>query len=128
MSFEGLVLGALIVTFTLLVIVYPLLRHPPQSDLSNARSEKARERLNVYYQRVLRNLRDLDEDFDLGKISVDDYAADRDAWMLRGVQALKALDDLKFQGDSLLNASDDSSLDQAINDAIETAVQKAKNG
>jgi hypothetical protein len=123
-SIEGLIGGALVVTITLIVIALPFLRRPgaPNAD---ADAERARERLQLYYQRVLRNIRDLDEDHDLGKIPADDYTAEREGWIQRGAQALKALDDLNARA-LHLSAPDDMGLDRAIDDAIEAAVEKAK--
>ena len=54
--------------------------------------EKQRERLLIYYERVLRNIRDLDEDHALGKIDEDEYTREREEWAQRGVQVLQALD------------------------------------
>ncbi len=125
MSIEGLIGSALVVTLTLLIIVLPLLRRPGTQIVDELQIEKARERLNMYYQRVLRNVRDLDEDHDLGKIPGDDYAAERELWLSRGVQALKALDDLEARALSF-DATDDNQLERAIDDAIELAIQKAK--
>ncbi|MDX2161879.1 MAG: hypothetical protein SF162_11185 [bacterium] len=127
MSIEGLILGAILVTLTLLIIAAPLIARPEQRSTEDILIEKQRERLTVYYERALRNIRDLDEDHALGKIDPADYAADRELWMQRGVQALKALDELAARRLIAMQGDDNASVDQAIHEAIEAAVQKARS-
>ena len=52
--------------------------------------EKQRERALAYYERVLSNIRDLDDDQATGKISQEEYQSEREVWMNRGVRLLGA--------------------------------------
>lgn len=129
MSIGGLILAVILALVVLMFVVSPLIAR--RSEASEAGGDaglaKQRERLLAYYDRVLRNLHDLDEDNALGKIEPELYARDRALWVERGVQALKALDTLNEQL-SPASADDTAALDQAIDDAIEAAVRRAKQG
>lgn len=133
MSVGGLIGGLILLTIFLLVIALPLLNRSESASPDAELIDKQRERLNIYYERVLRNIRDLDEDHALGKINPQTYAADRERWSSRGIEALKALDQLDApEGETprMIRVSarrvDDAALDRAINDAIEAAVAQAR--
>lgn len=126
MSIEGLLIGAALVTLVGVIVLLPLLRRPQPRPPTDLLLEKQRERLLIYYERALRNLRDLDEDFALGKIEPEVYAADRELWAERGVQALKALDTLAERSMLAQTEADDTAVDRAIDAAIETAVRRAR--
>lgn len=131
MSAAGLLFAFVLASLTLLVIVAPLLiqqRRTADTELTQLQ----RERLQVYYERVLRNIRDLDDDHTVGKVNPDDYAREREYWAARGVQALKALDAL--DADTPENpipiartSADSGAVDHAIDDAIEAAVRTARD-
>ncbi|MBK8024912.1 MAG: hypothetical protein IPK19_26710 [Chloroflexi bacterium] len=82
-------------------------------------------------------LRDLDEDFALGKIEPSLYEQDRAVWIERGVQALKALDALgalppeapipqpPAGGAVAVGAAPASEED--LDAAVETAVRRARS-
>lgn len=73
MSTEGL-LASLIVTVLVVVwVAMPLFRKDRGSASDVLLVQKQRERLLVYYERVLTNIRDLDEDHSTGKMSTEDY-------------------------------------------------------
>jgi hypothetical protein len=124
MSIEGLIIGFVLVTLALVWIILPLARASAGSSQDDALAEKRRERLLVYYERVITNLRDLDEDHATGKIGGDAYEVEREAWLLRGIQALRALDNLDTQEQTILppTATDEAAIDDAIDDAIEQRV------
>lgn len=129
MSITGLVIALILAAAVLVIVLAPLLTHRPKTEsVDDALAVRQRERLNAYYERALRNLRDLDEDHALGKIEPALYQSDRALWVERGVQALKALDSLDARVPLVPPASADTPdtvIDQAIDDAIEAAVQAA---
>ena len=88
MSTAGWIVSLVLVAVVALLIFAPLL-----GRRSAARDDTLqRDQLIAVYERVLNNLRDLDEDYSTGKIQQSDYEHERETWMQRGVQVLKALD------------------------------------
>lgn len=132
MSVPGLLITLFLAAVVFFIVIAPLLiRYPDRAASDDPQTERQRERLNTYYDRVLRNLRDLDEDHALGKIEPALYEQDRAVWVERGVQALKALEllqTLKSDRATLITpvGSAAGDFDRAIDDAIEAAVQRAK--
>lgn len=126
MSPSGILFGLLLAAFVLMWIVLPLLQKS-RSDSATSDDlliDKQRERLLLYYERVLRNIRDLDEDHALGKIDDAEYEQEREAWAQRGAQVLQALDTLPAKQVIAQTTADDSAVDNAIDDAIEAAVRR----
>ena len=121
MSIEGLILSLIIALVTVAVIASPLLQRSAGSTAEDVLIEKQRERLLVYYERVLTNLRDLDEDFRTGKMQTADYETEREEAVQRGVQVLKALDEVGHHH-LIVSSGDQAALDHAIDDAIERAI------
>ncbi|MBI5668817.1 MAG: hypothetical protein HZC41_12495 [Chloroflexi bacterium] len=121
MSIEGLIVSLVIVLATVLWIVSPFWQRQVGSAASDAIIQKQHERLLVYYERVLTNIRDLDEDYSTGKMQAGDYETEREEWVQRGVQVLKALDELD-QHRLIVPDADQEALDHAIDDAIEQAI------
>ena len=108
MSVPGLLVALVLLVAIIIMVVPPLFeREKPSEDESSA---KQRERLLAYYNRVLTNIRDLDEDQATGKINPADYETERELWMQRGIQALKALDEA---GEAADNPADDP-VEQAV--------------
>jgi hypothetical protein len=124
MSLEGVILSFVLLLIVVGLIGAPLLRQGGVRSGSLASRQKQQERLLVYYERVLTNLRDLDEDYVTGKMPEEDYHLEREDWVQRGIQVLKALDTL--HATSLISAdiADETSLDEAIDAAIEDAIQQ----
>ncbi len=122
MSIEGLAVSVILLTVAALFIVSPLLRAGTRQQADDARLQKQRERLLVYYERVLTNLRDLDEDYSTGKMPEADYALEREEWVQRGIQVLKALDTLDERVLLTDTPADDAAADEAIDKAIEAAI------
>jgi hypothetical protein len=128
MSIQGLLFALLLALFVLAWIGMPLLERK-KAGTDESPPEKQRERLLVYYERVLRNIRDLDEDHALGKIEEAEYAQEREAWTQRGAQVLEALDALGETAPELMrkatpSAATEDNADAAIDDAIEAAVKR----
>lgn len=123
MSPEGLLIGVAIVVLCGIFILEPLLRHrEAEFHTDTALTERQRERLLIYYERILTNIRDLDEDHATGKMPAENYAQEREAWVQRGVQVLRALDSLAGQSALAPTDVNDAAIDRAIDNAIEAAV------
>jgi hypothetical protein len=120
MSTEGLLFSGIIILAALAWIGLPLLGRE-RGRAHEALIQKQRDRLLIHYERVLTNIRDLDEDHATGKMADDDHQTEREIWVRRGIEALKALDELN--ADHPLAARDDEAdIDRAIEDTIEQAV------
>lgn len=121
MSLPGLIMGLVIVIGVLLFVASPLLQRSTNTTSEDEIVEKQRERLAMVYERVLGNIRDLDEDHTTLKMSDADYAAERELWVQRGIQVLKTLDvlDAKHMVTQSAEAED---IDRAIDKRIEAAV------
>jgi hypothetical protein len=134
MSGEGVLIALILIGVVLLLVLAPLFRRAPVD--AAALLDRQRERLQIYYERALRNIRDLDEDRALGKLDEAEYQAERAYWAERGVLALKALDRLATLNPGGQDAADDvaiaptstddAAIDQAIDAAIEAAVRRAR--
>lgn len=120
MSSAGLVFGLIILLAALIWIGAPLLR-PKSKRGDDALLQKQRERLLLIYERVLTNIRDLEEDHTTEKMQTGDYEIECEIWVQRGIQVLKALDRLEEQH-IIADVVDDEGIDQAIDDEIEQAI------
>ncbi len=89
MSLAGLLAALLLTALALIIVAYPLLRH---SESTGARRSSQRN-LDTNYQRVLINIRDLDEDFATGKLDAHSYHDEREAWTRRGIELLRQIDE-----------------------------------
>jgi hypothetical protein len=126
MSVEGLIIAILLTALALIFVGLPLVGGKKGQGVGDPLAEKQRERLLVYYERVLRNIHDLDEDHALGKIADTEYEQEREIWAARGVQVLKALDTLTDEPMISATDAEDAAVDHAIDDAIEAAVRDAR--
>lgn len=124
MSLPGLLFALLLTAFVLLWIVTPILQRRNAASADDALLDKQRERLLIYYERVLRNIHDLDEDYALAKTDEADYQREREEWAQRGAQVLQALDTLPGGQVIAPTPAEDTAVDNAIDDAIETAIQR----
>jgi len=123
MSIEGLIVSFILLLVVVVLVAAPLLRRTSTYQTDDARIQKQHERLLVYYERVLTNIRDLDEDHALGKMLDADYELEREEWVQRGIQVLKALDNLQAHSIIPETVNDDAAVDEAIDDAIEAAIR-----
>ncbi len=141
MSLPGLAAALVLALIVIVWVILPLLRRTDQDSAAPVGTDaisRQRDRLTLYYSRVLRNIHDLDEDFAVGKLNESEYRQEREIWAQRGVAALQALDSLTQQdAPPLVTASaehlheddiltDDAALDASIEAAIEAAVQKQR--
>ncbi len=113
MSIAGLLFSMLLAIIAVAIVARPLMlsRGGAQGD---ARLQQQREQLRTAYERVLTNIRDLDEDCATGKISEEDRRPEREFWARRGVQLLRDLDEI----DRTSNALDADRVDRAIEAAV----------
>ena len=129
MSIAGLIAALILSSIVIILIAYPLILRRTE-ETADSRSQKQRERLAQYYERVLRNIRDLDEDYALGKLDEDDYRRDRAVWLERGAEALKALDQIAPSVSTApvveTNLEQDST-DEAVEAAIRAYREKKKD-
>jgi hypothetical protein len=147
MSLPGLIAALVLAVVVVGLIALPLLRRGQgeTTTLTDTLSRQ-RERLTLYYSRVLRNIHDLDEDFATGKLDEAEYQQEREAWTQRGVAALQALDNLAQRTPLIseqepavrtsssedtqpkaVSTLDDAALDASIEAAIEAAVRKQRS-
>jgi len=121
MSLPGLIMGLVIVVGVLLFVAGPLFQRPITTTSDDVLIEKQRERLLIVYERVLGNIRDLDEDHTTHKMSDEDYTNERELWVQRGIQVLKTLDALDAKNMVTTSVSPED-IDRAIDKRIEAAV------
>jgi hypothetical protein len=121
MSSAGLIFGIIILLAALILIGAPLFRRQTKLGGDDALLQKQRERLLLIYERVLTNIRDLEEDHTTEKMQTGDYEIEREIWVQRGIQVLKALDRLE-EHHIIADVVDDEGIDQAIDDEIEQAI------
>ncbi len=122
MSLEGLVVSVTLLVIAVLWIAAPLLsRRLVRSDDA---AQKQRDRLLTSYERVLNNLRDLDEDFATGKLVAEDHDLEREQLVQRGIRILMELDKLDTASTHAERASAPSTgkANQSVDQSIEEAV------
>ncbi len=117
MSLEGIVVSSIMAGVFLLWLMLPFIYHKAEAPI-DAPVTRQRERLQVYYQRVLRNLHDIDEDYATGKLSEAEYIPEREAWVQRGIQTLKALDELNEEHLIAPEEADDAAIDEIIEQVL----------
>ncbi len=99
MSTAGLIIGIGLAGLVGLAILAPLLEGGPEvrrdGPRGTSRQNRALETLHAEKMRVLRSIRDLDFDYDMGKLPDDAYAAQRIALIRLGVAILRRIDALE---------------------------------
>lgn len=125
MSIEGFVLSALIALLLMLCLAYPFWKQDTHDQMMVSHdAHRQRERVLLYYERVLRNIHDLDEDHSLGKLDTHEYQAERQQWMARGVVALKSLETLDDEHLIAPADADVATVDEAINYAVNQQIKR----
>ncbi|TVR19842.1 MAG: hypothetical protein EA396_11760 [Anaerolineaceae bacterium] len=132
MSLEGLILSLLVVLVFAVFLLYPFWDSTPQQADTAPDSDSQiaaqitgqRERLQIYYDRVLANLHDLDEDYAIGKLDDAEYRVDRERWVQRGVQALKGLETLDSGQLIAPSDTDAAQIDEIIDYHIEQTINR----
>lgn len=120
MSVGGLFISALIVAVVAVWVFMPLIRPNKATNTPDTAAHIAgqRERLSILYERVLRNIRDLDEDFELGKLDPDEYTRERETFVQRGIAALQGLERLDNSQTIIEDSEADAALDEQLEDFI----------
>lgn len=118
MSIPGLSIALLMSLIALAIVARPLLGAARTRPSAGSSLRLESERVQLYYERVLTNIRDLDEDFATGKINEDDYRAEREVWAQRGIRLLRAQDQLEREGSPLAAGEDAERIDRAIEEAV----------
>ncbi|MFN8376405.1 MAG: hypothetical protein U0694_26480 [Anaerolineae bacterium] len=134
MSIEGLIVSLVILGGGLFWLALPFLRRGAWSKAELAQ-QKERERILANYERIIATIRDLDEDFQLGKFSQEVHTTQRAYWTEQGAETLKLLEQMggqKKQEPKPMSkqpqADPDAALDAAIEQAIANYVSAKKSG
>jgi hypothetical protein len=93
MSWAGLLILGLGGVVLAALIFGPVLQRSAAAQARAADDAYQRERdaLKLSYQAVLNTLRDLEEDYATGKLTDEDYQAEKARWQAEGVRILKDL-------------------------------------
>ncbi len=113
MSIPGLLISLLLALIAIAIVARPFFTRA--TDRRVAESDYQSERVGNYYERVLTNIRDLDEDLATGKISAADHGREREVWVARGIALLRLQDQLGAQQQAADERSDiDARIDAAV--------------
>lgn len=121
---------ALIIVIVMLIVSVAAIAMPFISARRAKRQEnvitlqKARDELLTSYERVLSTIRDLDDDFQTGKLGESEYRQEREYWAEMGVRLLRQLDPNGVPGEEPAPARTGHAADQVLDDAIEHAIQQ----
>jgi len=116
MSLPGLLIALVLSLIAWALVARPLLRPARPERAAESSRRHQRDRVETYYERVLTNIRDLDEDFATGKINDADYRAEREVWVLRGIRLLRVRDQLEREENP--DGDDAARIDRAIEEAV----------
>lgn len=124
MSSTGMILSIVLVAAALFFVFWPFLRRSSADAAEAARLRKAHDELLTSYERVLSSIRDLDEDFQIGKLDAETHQREREFWTERGVALLKEIeaDIARSGGPRRKMTGSDGKADQALDSAIEEAI------
>ncbi len=114
MSVPGLLVALLLAAIAIAVVARPLLLPARQERLEEIQSRRQRDRLRESYERVLTNIRDLDEDQATGKANDADYRAEREVLLRRGIELLRLQDELERERSAMLSARVDEAIEAAL--------------
>ncbi len=107
MSIGGVVFLILLTAAVAFWVLRPvILQRWGKPNVAQDAIQKQRERVLTYYERVLSNVRDLDDDLATEKIHPEEHAQERVVWVERGVTLLALLDQLKERAITQENATD----------------------
>lgn len=101
MSIEGLIITILILAITAYLLLLPVIRREHSLSGIALKQLKDQEALLNEYERILATIRDLDEDFALGKLTSEAYTLERQEFAAQGASLLQALE--KSTGQPLQN-------------------------
>jgi hypothetical protein len=131
---EGtLILTIAMLSASILFMVAPfVMARRSKKRMALARAQEKRDSLIANYERIVATLRDLEEDYNTGKLDQATYERDREHWAGLGTQLLAELDvNSSVVKHSQPSASvkkkqaerSDADADAILDDAIESAIQ-----
>lgn len=91
MSTTGLLFALVVTCVSLAWLALPIISVRRVHDAS-APARKLRDELLTTYERVLASIRDLDEDYQMGKLDAETYETERTQWMQRGSAVLHQIE------------------------------------
>ena len=115
MSIAGLLIALALSLIALAIVARPLLRTGHRERAAETSQSQQRARIETYYERVLSNIRDLDEDFATGKIGEDAYRVEREVWVERGLRLLRVRDQLAA---ARADGDEGARIERAIEEAV----------
>ena len=118
MSVGGLVISLLLALLAGAIALRPLWRSGAGDDQPRKIAGRQRSELLAAYERVLTNILDLDEDLATGKIRPGDHEREREAWLGRGIAALRTLDRLELEHGAAPDEAEAGRIDRAIEAAV----------
>jgi hypothetical protein len=135
---ESAIISLVILALGLVWLAVPFVRGGARVNAAETARQKERDTLLTSYERILSVLRDLDEDYRLGKLAEADYFAEREQWAGQGAAVLAALEKAgghkpthmtkaKQKAARTAQPDADAALDAAIEQAIASYVS-AKEG
>ncbi len=89
MSVTGILIGVLMLVGSLAWLAFPLLKRQGAARITAVDPEQV-----AAYERILQTVRDLDEDYLVGKLPAEQYTAERARWMEQGAAHLESLEKL----------------------------------
>ncbi len=96
MSIAGLFLLIMLFASVASVVLWPLLQAQDQgaktAGAENGTAPSALAQLQAQHEAILMSVRDLDFDYQTGKLTEAEYLAQRESLMQRGVEILKQID------------------------------------
>src|SRR5512140_3323790 len=96
MSIAGFFLLIMLFASIAIVVLWPLLQSQnnvtPADRTDNQPAPTALAQLQAQHEAILISVRDLDFDYQTGKLTEDEYLAQRERLMQRGVEILKQID------------------------------------
>lgn len=121
MSIEGILASAIIFVIGVMWLVYPFRRQALSHSL--LMKQQDRQSLLNAYERLLARLRDLDEDYNLGKMPEADYQQERALLTEKGATLLAKIEQSlgSIQPDKP-TAQSSSDADAVLDAAIESAI------
>lgn len=121
MSTAGYVAAFVLTLLCLAAIIYPL--YGRRLSLGEAaRRQRKQDELLTSYERAVTAIRDLDEDFNTGKLHREDYEPERQRWVSRGVDLLRQLEEMGVLAKSQNGHSAPAQPQLVDDDDIENAV------
>jgi hypothetical protein len=129
MEAQSVILGIIIIALSTLFVTWPFINLSREERGAQSRQQLGEmDILIARREAIYATIRELDFDFETGKMTEDDYHTEREAWVDRGVNVLKAIDALHQQvgdmtpvaeiADSMPGEGEPANLDAQIEAAV----------